>query len=136
MHLPRFLTHNLTWKVIALVSATLVWMTLKSSTPPRIRSSGSRTFRQIPVSVMTSGGDRGVIRTDPAAVDVEVRGAPEALPRLRARDLRAFVDLTAAADPYRARLRVEVHTPAGISVEKVTPAEVTGGAPPPPSPSP
>lgn len=134
MTLPRFLSHNLSWKLIALVSATLVWMTLKSSTPPRTRPSGSRTFRQLPISVMTTAGDRGVIRTDPGTVDVEVRGAPEVLPRLRARDLRAYVDLTSAEPPRRVRLRVEVHTPVGVTLEKVTPAEVTGESLPAASP--
>ena len=126
MALPRFLSHNLGWKAIALVSATLVWMTLKSGTPSRIRPSGSRTFRQLPVSIMTGVGDSRILRVDPVAVDVQVSGAPEVLPRVRPRDIRVFVDLTPFPETRPSRLRVEVHTPSGVTLEKVTPAEVSG----------
>jgi YbbR domain-containing protein len=134
MPLPRFLSHNLSWKVIAVVSATLVWMALKSGTPSRQRPSSSRTFRQLPVLVLTSAGDRQVIHLDPGTVDVEVSGPPEVLPRLHARDLRPFVDLTSLKEPGPLRLRVSVHTPVGITLDKVRPAQVTGQSLPPPSP--
>jgi len=134
MPLPRILTHNLTWKLIALVSATLVWMTLKSGTPSRNQPRSSRVFHQLPVAVMTAPGDRRALQLDPQTVDVQVGGAPEMLPRVRPRDVRAFVDLKPVTEESQFRLRVEVHTPFGVILDKVTPAEVTGQwRPPPPS---
>lgn len=134
MPLPRFLTHNLSWKVIALVSATLVWMALKSGTPSRLRPGGGRTFRQLPVLVLTAPGDRRVVRVEPDRVEVEVSGPPEVLPRLHARDVRAFVDLTSLKETRPLRLRVEVHTPSGVTLDKVRPAQVTAQPAPAPSP--
>jgi hypothetical protein len=131
MSVPRLLTHNLSWKLIALVSAMLVWLALR---PARIQGGAARTFRQVPITVLTAAEDGRAFRLEPGTVDVEVSGAPEVLPRLRLRDFRAFVDLTSVAEARPLRLRVEVHTPFGVTLDKVAPAEVTGRILPPPSP--
>ncbi len=131
MRLPRILTHNLRWKAAALVSAAVVWMTLKSGTPSRNQPRDSRVLRQLPITIMTSTEDRRAVRVDPNTVDVQVSGAPEIVNRLEARDIRVFVDLAPIEDESQFRLRVEVHTPFGIILEKVTPSEVDGQSLPP-----
>jgi len=134
MTLPRFLTHNVSWKIIAIISATLVWMTLKSGTPPRDRPRSARTFQQVPIAVLMATGDHRTVQLDPDTVEIQVSGPPEVLPRLRNRDLRAFVDVTTLTEARPLRLRVEVHLPSGIALVKVSPAEVAGQSLLPPHP--
>ena len=111
-------------------------MTLKSGTPSRHQPRESRVFRQLPITIMTTAEDQRTVRVDPNTVDVQVSGAPEILPRLNPRDIRVFVDLAPIEDKSQFRLRVEVHTPFGVILERVIPSEVVGQRLPPPASEP
>ena len=124
MPLPRFLSHNFAWKVISFAAAIPVWMAIKSGTPARLQPSESRTWKRIPITVMTAANDQRVFRVDPDTVDVRVSGAPELMDRLRSSDIHVFVDLTPVIEAQELRLEVEVYTPPGCSLVRVSPPEV------------
>lgn len=138
MPLPRFLTHNLSWKGISVLAAILVWMTLKSGVPNRLAPSDARTFHRLPITVMTTATDQRIFRVSPSVVDVRVSGTPDQIDHVRDRDIHVFVDLTTVSEARDLRLRVEVYAPDGLRLVAVSPAEVvvqslapSGPAPPP-----
>ena len=124
MHLPRFVAHNLGWKAISVLAAILVWMSLKSTTPARFAPTASRTFRRLPITVMTAATDQHIFRVEPSLVDVRVSGNPEQIDKLQPSDIHVFVDLTTVTQARDLRLRVEVYTPAGLRLVAMSPKEV------------
>ncbi|HNQ89929.1 MAG TPA: hypothetical protein PKM73_15015 [Verrucomicrobiota bacterium] len=125
MTLPRIVTHNFGWKLLALALATAVWTTLHSGAQNRLKPTTALTLSQVPVTLLTAPGSAAAYRTEPAAVDLDLSGPPDLLGRLHRREVQAFVDLTRDADPTALPQRVRVVAPTGVDVQAVTPQEVT-----------
>lgn len=125
MTLPPFVTHNAGWKLLAIVMAVLAWLTLHSGVQQRLKEGQPQEVPGRPVGVLTQAADDSVYQVDPSVVDVVLSGSTEARGRLRPEEVRAFVDLRLMTDARELRRPVEVLPPDGLTVEEVTPREVT-----------
>jgi hypothetical protein len=131
MRLREMLTHNLGWKLVSLLLATLAWTTLRSD--PRLRTYSQtamgrmplQVYQQLPIRALTAATDDRMFRFDPPVVTVTVRGLPEALQNLSASDVEVFVNVTALTNMMAPGQHIEVAVPAGLSVQRVSPPEVT-----------
>ncbi len=120
-------------KLFSLVLAVLVWFVVNgmdvqkealSGRPRPLRALDRRTFRNLPIIVMSSAEDARVVHVNPKEVEVTVAGEAKVLNRLLDRDIRVIVDLTGIEAAHDLRKRVEVSTPAGVTRVNVDPDEV------------
>lgn len=124
MALPRFLAHNLGWKIASVFLATLIWVVVRGGSQTRLRPSGQHLFPQQPVAVLAAADDPRRFRVEPEAVAVRVTGPRDVVRQLLAQEVRAFVDMTAVLDAQHSQKRVLVLLPPGFTVTSVTPSEV------------
>ena len=117
-------------KVFSLGLAVLIWVTVSFA----IRKEGrqelstlldtpARVF-YVPVLVMSSAADVREFHVKPEHIEVTVRGEPDALGKLRARDVHAIVDLTNIESARGMRMRIQVTTPPGVVYTHVIPEDV------------
>jgi YbbR domain-containing protein len=117
-------------KLFSLVLAILIWLTVSF-----VQSGGGRnfftngaipeqTYYNIPVLVMSSAADVRDFKVSPSVVEVIVRGEARSLKDLQTKDIRALIDLTGIESSRGLRKRIEVTTPAGITLVQVIPDEV------------
>ena len=125
MRLPLVITRNLGWKVLSVLLATLVYLSLRSGMPGRLRHGGTISCPRREVSLLKSPGDTREFRVEPATVDIVVGGDGEVLARLEPADLTVFVRMDKGPLPPSPPQPVQVHAPAGVTVLAVRPAEVT-----------
>jgi YbbR domain-containing protein len=131
MHFRDLLFHNLAWKLVALLLAMLAWTTLHSNLASRAEPAGLprrlplALYQRLPVRALGVADDNRMFRFDPPAVDVTVRGLPEALRNLDTTDVEVFVNVTGITNPVARHQRIEVAVPAGLSALRVSPTEVT-----------
>jgi len=127
----EFVSKDFALKLFSLVLAILIWFTVsfaldKESTPlvstPLPLS--QNVFSNLPVVVLSSAQDVHDFSVDPKAVEVTVQGTAATLKNLQAKDIRVLVDLTGIEAAHDLRKRLEVTTPAGVTLVKVDPVEV------------
>ena len=119
-------------KLLSLVLALLFWLTVsfaiqerQGSPSPTIGSIPEiRSFFNLPVVVMSSASDVRNFKVSPNQVEVTVRGDSRLLQNLRSKDIRVMVDLTGIEAAENLRKRIEVSTPAGVTLVSVLPVEV------------
>lgn len=127
-------------KLFSLGLAVLVWFLVSPAVyhqpnPMAAALSNPRTEEQtyfnIEVQVLATAADVRSFKVNPSEVEVTVRGETNLLGQLQAKDIRALVDLTGIESaPRGMRKRIEVTTPAGITLVRVIPAEVDVIVPP------
>jgi len=125
MRLPRIITHNLGWKLLSVALATLLWMSLRSGVPGRLKQGGTLSFPRREVALLKSAADDRGWRLEPATVGLTVGGSPDVLERLRPEDLQVFIHPGVALSAAPALRPVQVHAPAGITVLSIDPPAVT-----------
>ncbi len=119
-------TRNLGWKLGSIGLAVLVWFTASYGLERgELTPGGRRTFRNLPVTVMTDANQQRDYVIDPSVVDANFRGDRSLLETLRPSDISVFVNLTGIADAEDFRRRVEIHAPAGVILGWVVPNEVS-----------
>ena len=118
-------------KFFSLMLAVLIWVTVsfviqKEASPatPLTVLNEMRAFPNLPVVVMSSAADVRNFKVAPQQVEVTVQGDAGVLQKLQSADIRVLVDLTGIETAADLRKRVEVSTPAGISLVRVDPQEV------------
>src|SRR5438105_3078859 len=127
MGLRDYMLNNYRWKLGALVSALLVWAAIKyaiwAGVPIAAPLGGfaTRTLAEQPIRVLSIASDGRRFKIHPARVDVTLQAEPRLLDRLTGKDIRVFVNLSDLGDAPRTLRQVEVHTPAGVTLEKVDP---------------
>lgn len=89
-----------------------------------IERSDEREVADVPVRVLSDTGARAAVGVTPSRVKVHLRGQPEALDRVRAEDLDAYVDCTRLDPAARYDLPVRVFAPPGIKVVGAEPETV------------
>ena len=124
MDLRRIIMHNFGWKVVSIILASLIWVTVDSGLQNRLHSAGVRSFARLPITVMRTAGDERVFRVEPSNVEVVVSGEADLLQSLHPGDIQVFVNLTELTEAKVWRKRIQVHPPPNISVVRVRPAEV------------
>jgi YbbR domain-containing protein len=120
----ELISRNLGIKCVALILATLVWLMLDSGIEGRLRPSITRTFPRLQITVMSSAADDRVFRVEPNRAEVTLSGPADLVQGLRPSDIEAYVNLTTVLEAKALRKRLQVYTPPGVTVGRVTPAEV------------
>ncbi len=123
-------------KLFSLVLAVLIWTTVSftirnesATATPVSATAVSREF-YVPVLVVSEAADVRQAHVNPSAVEVTVRGEPDALGKLTDKDIRVLVDLTDIESARGVRKKVEVSTPPGVAHIKIFPDEVEIIVPP------
>jgi YbbR domain-containing protein len=124
-------------KLFSLALAVLIWLTItftKEGSPlQHLGATGSeRTYFNIPVNVMLSASDvaeRQGVTLSPREVEVKVRADAKRIDELQPRDIRALVDLR-GIESGGLRKRIDVTTPAGVTLIEVVPDEAEVIVPP------
>jgi YbbR domain-containing protein len=123
--------HNLGWKIVSLVLATVVWLTFQSDAGKKFGfaqsltlMAPSREFIRHQVNVITSNSDTRRFKIEPSAVDITVRGERTALQNLSPKEIQAVVDVTRLPDATESSAKVDVYVPSGLTVVQVLPSDV------------
>lgn len=124
MRLPPFVTRNVGWKLVSIALATLVWLSLRSGVPGRLRHGGTVSLPRQEVHLLKSPGDTRQFRIEPAVVDIIVGGEAEVLERMQPEDLTVFVRMGKGTLPPSTPQPVQVYAPAGVTVLAINPPEV------------
>ena len=132
---------DLGWKLFSVFLALAIWLTvhkiLEESAPPSILLSRppamtyTNTFNNLPVLIVSAAADVREFHVTPNAVTVTVSGQPEIMAALRMDQVHALVDLTDIEAARNLQRRVDITTPAGVTLVNVNPAEVNVVIPPP-----
>ena len=124
-------------KLFSLGLAILIWVTVslaiwKEISPPLAPSvtAEERPFYHVPVLIVSSAADVRNFKVSPGEVDVTVKGETEIVRKLEANEIRAWVDLTGIESASKLRKRIDISTPPGVSLERVSPEEVQVLEPP------
>jgi hypothetical protein len=134
--LRNLVLRDLGLKLFALALALLIWATVQFAIRKEIAGvtpSGPQvlhTFHGLPVLVVSAAADVRAFRVNPSHVDVTVRGEQEVIEKLADRDVRITVDLTEITSARDLRKHVDVATPPGILLVRVTPPDVDVVIPP------
>ena len=128
------------WKLFSVFLAVAIWLTvhkiLDESVPPPVvvppspPSPVATTFTNLPVLIVSAAADVREFHVTPSAVTVTVSGQPEILAVLQADQVHALVDLTDIEAARNLQRRVDISTPAGVTLVNVDPAEVNVVIPP------
>lgn len=117
------ITHNLGWRIVSVLLATLVWLLVHYNTTDRGQARETRVFEGVPISLLSPPGQGGAYRLVPSTARVTLRGPARALRELRTSDLQLFVNLGAGGrEPTHES--VEVHLPPGFNVVSLIPPQV------------
>ena len=110
---------NLPIKLLALVLATLLWMTVT-------RDQLVERSLRVPVEYQNVPEDLEMVGDPPSFVDVRVRGPSGTLGRLQPGDVMAVLDLRSARPGQRLYHLTgsEVRAPFGVDVVQVTPSSI------------
>ena len=134
--LRNLLLHDLALKLFALAMAVLIWATVQVAIRKEIAGvtpSGTQvlhTLHCLPVLVVSAAADVREFRVDPSEVDVTVRGERGLVERLTKKEVRVTVDMTDIAAARNLLKRVDVATPPGVTLVRVTPSDVNVLVPP------
>ena len=131
MSVRDYIFNNFSWKVVSVLAATLIWLTIHSSIQGTIKTNvhpvgpGSSVTLNLPIIVATAAEDSHVFRISPHAVDVTLAGDAERIAQLKGGDVDAFVNLIDVAGARRLRKKVQVRVPHGVSIVRIEPGDVS-----------
>ena len=125
---------DLGWKLFSVFLALSIWLTVhkileESAPPPAIAppsppSPVAATFTNLPVLIVSAAADVREFHVTPYTVTVTVSGQPKIMATLHASQVHALVDLTDIEAARNLQRRVDITTPAGVTLVNVNPAEV------------
>jgi YbbR-like protein len=125
---------DLGWKLFSVFLALAIWLTvhkiLDESAPPPVvmpplpPSPVATTFTNLPVLIVSAAADVREFHVTPNVVTVTVSGQPEIMAGLRESEIHALVDLTDIEAARNLQRRVDISTPAGVTLVNVEPPEV------------
>ena len=84
----------------------------------------TRRIEKNQIRPQQASGDTRVVKIRPENVALVLRGSPQHVERLDARDVYVYVDCTELTEPAEYELPVRVDAPRGIQVEKIEPPVV------------
>lgn len=144
MSARSLLLDNLSWKLLSVTLALLIWSGARLFMREEIRPLGSplaplaaRDFRDLPVRLLSYRALTNPVRVEPSKVLVRVGGELSILERLTIQDALAFVEVPSILSGLPMTNRVDVRLPPSVRVlsiapERVVITPVTPGPPPPP----
>jgi YbbR domain-containing protein len=118
----RSLILNHFWlKLISLVLAILIWLTVKSDLGS---GEATRTFANRPILLLTDNAEHVAVAANPSQASITVRGPTGLLNELTEQDIHVYVRIH---DPRQVNgvLPVHAHVPSGAKVILITPDTAT-----------
>lgn len=106
-------------KLISLVLAILIWLTVKADLGTG-SAEAIRAFPNCPVLVLTDHAEHVAVVASPSQTSVAVRGPAALLNELTEQDIHVYVRLN---DPRQLNgvLPIHAHVPSGANVVRITP---------------
>lgn len=131
MHLRALILENLSWKLLSLGLAILIWygahLFMREDIRPMVRPLqpyGTRDFTQLPVRILAAGRAASPVRIDPATILVRVGGDLTLLERMNIQDAVAFVEMPDSVLDGPVTNRIEIRLPPSIRLVSVIPERV------------
>lgn len=123
------LSNNLGWKIASVALAAVVWFAAdyamrRTIGPSDAGPRGRRTFKNLPITIMTAANEPRHFVVQPSEVSLTLRGEEALLESLQPTDLSAFVNLTGITEARELRKTIEVHLPPGVTISMLMPADV------------
>lgn len=133
MSVPHYVLNNLGWKMLSLLAATLIWLTIHSSIQGNVKAVSNTSAPEtivtnrltLPIIVATAATEVRSFRINPHAVEVALSGDDDVVLKLKPSDVDAFVNLIDITGARQLRKKVQIRTPPGVSIVSVEPAEVS-----------
>ena len=128
MRLRDFILHNFWWKLLSLLLAILMWLTIQKALKRDLNleqtlivNADTRRFPSVPLTMMTATPNLYHYRADPATVEVEISGSVDDLAKLQERQVHAFVDVSDAGEEKQFRRVIQAQVPGNLKVEHLNP---------------
>lgn len=123
------LTHNPGWKITSVAMAAVLWFAAdyamrRTSAPTDFSLRGRRTFKNLPITVLTAANEPRHFVVQPSEVSLTLRGEEPLLESLRPTDLSVFVNLVGITEARELRKTIEVHLPSGVAISMLMPGDV------------
>lgn len=96
-------------------------VTVEASLAERV---ASRRIENSEVRPLLASDDTRVVKIRPEKVTVTLRGSPQRVADLNARDVYTYIDCTELTEPADYEVSVRADVPSGLQVEKIEPAAV------------
>lgn len=123
MPLRSIFAHQFWLKLLSLVLASLIWLTVKAN----LGSTGgeaTRTFNNRPIMLLTDGAEHVAMVSSPNQASVTVRGPALLIQEMSDQDVHVFVRLH-DRNQMSGEMPVHAHVPAGATVAMVSPLTAT-----------
>jgi hypothetical protein len=123
------ISKNFGWKLLSLALAAAIWVAVKGISTERGNQS-ERAFIALPIHIVSGTADVRTFNIEPAEARVTVKGRPELVGALAAREIHVMVDVSGADTEQDFPRRVEVALPNGIAAIQIEPQQVQVIVPP------
>jgi YbbR domain-containing protein len=127
MKLRDLVLYNFWWKLLSLLVAILMWLTIQTAlrrdetlreTP--VVDSITRSFPTVPVTLLTATKNPNHYQVNPSTVEVEISGSRDELAKVQEKQVHAFVDISDVGDEKQFRRPIEAQVPGDLKVERVS----------------
>lgn len=123
MPLRSIFAHQFWLKLLSLVLASLIWLTVKANLGGT-GGEATRTFTNRPILLLTDSAEHVAMVSSPNQASVTVRGPALLIQEMADQDVHVFVRLNDRAQST-GELPVHAHVPAGATVAMVSPLTAT-----------
>lgn len=123
MALHTIFAHHFWLKLLSLVLACLIWLTVKANIGTTA-GEAERTFANRPVLILTDSAEHIAMVANPNQASVTVRGPSLLIRELTDQDVHVYVRLH-DRNQVSGELPVHAHVPSGVTVALITPATAT-----------
>lgn len=119
MPLRSIFAHHFWLKLLSLVLASLIWLTVKANLGTT-GGEATRTFINRPIMLLTDSAEHVAMVASPNQASVTVRGPALLIQEMADQDVHVYVRLH-ERNQLSGELPVHAHVPAGATVALVTP---------------
>ena len=125
----EWITRDLTWKLFSLILAVGLWITIHNlrETPEAVvpfATMNTATFTNLPVLAVSASADVHNAQLVPNVVAVKVSGPSDIMAGLQKSDVHVLMNHTGLDSARQLRRNVDVSLPPGVTLDRVSPAEV------------
>jgi YbbR domain-containing protein len=125
-----WITRDLTWKLFSLILAVALWITIHNlrETPEAVAPFATITavtYTNLPVLAVSAGADVHNAQIVPNVVAVRVSGPSDLMAGFQKSDIHVLMNLTGLDSAHLLRRNVDVSVPPGVTLDRISPAEVS-----------
>ena len=125
-----WITTDFTWKLLSLILAVALWITIHNlrDTPEAVvpfATVNTITFTNLPVLAVSTGADVHNAQIVPNLINIKVSGPSDIMAGLQKNEIHAMVNLTGIDSARGLRLNLDVSTPTGVAVGEIDPPRVS-----------